>query len=683
MKKFYTLLVFLAVTFCLNAQTMTVHIYGSVLRDSTFLPVVNHELTIQADSNNAGFTFYTTRFTNQTGHYDCTITNVPISGTAIMFTVKTKNCDSSWIQQTFVGTTTTDTVNFLICNGNVDCLAAFTYSLDSTASNHEVHFIDGSSSAGGYITAWHWDFGDGTTHDVLFPDNPNVSHVYTGGDLTHTVCLSIESNANGGCSSTVCHQVTIGNNNGCQAYYTHYADSTNLLHVHFTDASTPQNVITSRLWNFGDPLAGVNNTSTNFDPWHTYTVAGVYTVCLTIATSTGCSSTYCDSIVVGTNTNNCENWFTYTSTGLTYTFEGHTHSIYPTTYNWEMGDGSAGLTGHVVTHTYAASGAYTVTLTSVDSMGCAWTRTEIVQVQTTTYDLYGYVFLYDSVYADHGLAELMRVDSGYVTVIDSVEFSDSLGMYHFGGVLPGHYYIMASLTESSSYYGHYVPTYYHDAVNWANATLIELGQPANPYNIHMHHTSNCPTGGGNINGTITQGGKYNGNGIPAANVEVLLEDASSVVLAYTMTDANGAFTFTNIGFSTYEVYPEMVEKTTSPTTIVLDATHTGGNVNFVIQGSNISGINNVAAQSELTVSDVYPNPVTDAANMTIHALHSTEIIIAIYSITGEFISEITSELHTGANKIVLPVSELGKGLYYVKVTRSEGGIIVKKFISGR
>jgi hypothetical protein len=315
-----------------------------------------------------------------------------------------------------------------------------------------------------------------------------------------------------------------------------------------------------------------------------------------------------------------------------------------------------------------------------DSTGCEWNRTQSIYIHSTC-DLNGTGFLGDSLYVDHGLAELIKIDSGAFTTVASQEFGDSLGMYWFGGVYPGHYYIRASLLPSSAYYGQYVPTYYHDAVNWGNATLIELGQPANPYNIHMHHATNYPVGNGNISGTITQSGKYNGNGIPAANVEVLIMDLTGQVLAFSMTDANGAFTFSNMAMGTYKVYPEMLLKTTTATTVILDATHTNVNVVFAIKGDNISGIHDVTAQSEFAISDVYPNPVSDIANLNIQTATPATINISLYSITGEFVMTIPVNLHTGLNKVSIPAYDLRKGLYYIKVEKPDGGVIVKKFIS--
>jgi short subunit fatty acids transporter len=160
-------------------------------------------------------------------------------------------------------------------------------------------------------------------------------------------------------------------------------------------------------------------------------------------------------------------------------------------------------------------------------------------------------------------------------------------------------------------------------------------------------------------------------------------DVSSQVLAFTMTNDNGEFSFTDMAMGTYKVYPEMIEKSTTPTTIVLDASHTGANIVFVIQGGNISGIHDEIVQSDFTISDIYPNPVSDVANITIHTLHATRISLFLYSITGEFMIEIPLILHQGANKIAIPASDLRKGLYYVKVEKPEGGVVVKKFIIGR
>jgi PKD repeat protein len=599
MKKYLSLFVILlAATFFVQAQTITVHLSGTVLRDSTNAPVNDHEVIIQADSNAYNFTFYATRHTNPNGFYDCTISNVPSYGTPVSFIVQTKNCDSTWLEKYFVGTVTYDTVNFTICNGFGACQAAFTWSADTMSPNAMVYFYDQSTPVG-LISSWYWNFGDPSSGTNNISTLQNPSHLYSVPG-TYTACLTIVTDSNS-CTSIVCHEIYAGNTE-CHASYIYSVDSTNSLRLHFVDTSTPQNAITSRLWNFGDPGSGIADTSSHFDPWHVFTNPGVYYVCLWIWTNTGCTSTYCDSIAVGTN---------------------------------------------------------------------------------STSNLNGTAYLGESLYVDHGLAELMKVDSGVATVVNSQEFGDSSGMYWFNGVLPGNYYIRVSLLPSSEYYGQYVPTYYINAVNWNNAILIELGQPENPYNIHMCHANGYSSGNGNISGTITQSGKYNGNGTPAANVEVLLMDVPGNILAFTMTNSSGEFSFTEMAMGTYKVYPEMILKTTTPTTVVLDAAHPGANVVFTITGGSISGIHDEAIQPDFTISAIYPNPVSDLASFTIHTLSPAGITLAVYTITGELVKEYSFPLHAGSNKLTIPASDLGNGLYYIKVERQDGSVFVKKFIVAR
>lgn len=91
------------------------------------------------------------------------------------------------------------------------------------------------------------------------------------------------------------------------------------------------------------------------------TESGTYTVTVTNPTS-GCAVT--DNITVTVNyTPSAE--FTYTATGLTVTFTNE--STAGATYNWSFGDGGSSTLENP-SHTYAAEGTYTVTVTV--SNGC-------------------------------------------------------------------------------------------------------------------------------------------------------------------------------------------------------------------------------------------------------------------------------------------------------------------------
>jgi len=149
--------------------------------------------------------------------------------------------------------------------------SAFIYSGDPL-----VTFTDLSSN---FPTEWYWDFGDDDTSTLQ-----NPTHLYlANGD--YTVCQSC---SNPGGTNYSCQVVTISSYALTEPAFSYTGDPD----VFFTDLSTLSP--TSWFWDFGDGA-----TSTEQNPEHVFTSAGVYTVCLT-ATNAGGSATHCEDVVIGT-----------------------------------------------------------------------------------------------------------------------------------------------------------------------------------------------------------------------------------------------------------------------------------------------------------------------------------------------------------------------------------------------
>jgi PKD repeat protein len=130
--------------------------------------------------------------------------------------------------------------------------------------------------------------------------------------------------------------------------------------------------ILSWSWNFGDPLSGANNTTTIQNPGHTFTGSGKYKVSLQVTSTSGCTHLWSDTITIYglptanfTNSNGCE--------GGQISF--NSSSSIPNgssiiSHAWSFGDGgTSGLANP--DHQYLTYGIYNVTLTVVDSIGCA------------------------------------------------------------------------------------------------------------------------------------------------------------------------------------------------------------------------------------------------------------------------------------------------------------------------
>jgi len=235
--------------------------------------------------------------------------------------------------------------------------AEFTGSPLSGDAPLAVTFTDASS---GSPTSWSWDFGDGATSTTRSP-----AHVYSEpGEYSVTLTISDGSSTS---TRTRSSYVTVGQTLPLAADFS----GTPLtgaapLEVSFVDNSTGNPTAWS--WSFGD-----GTTSGDQNPVHTYTSTGTYTVTLTVTNAAGDTNTRTQSSYVSVSppapptasfsasptrgTAPLAVSFTDTSTGS------------PTSWTWDLGDGTTPSTEQNPTHAYAKGGTYTVTLTVTDNGG--------------------------------------------------------------------------------------------------------------------------------------------------------------------------------------------------------------------------------------------------------------------------------------------------------------------------
>ena len=152
-------------------------------------------------------------------------------------------------------------------------VAGFTGTPTSGCVPLTVAFTDTST---GSPTSWSWTFGDGGTST-----DKNPTHTYTVAG-TYTVTLTA-TNARGSNVATRTNYITVSSVPVASFNGTPTSGPIPLTVV-FTDASTGGP--TSWSWDFGD-----GGTSTLRNPSHTYTVAGNYTVNLTVTNNCGGSWT--------------------------------------------------------------------------------------------------------------------------------------------------------------------------------------------------------------------------------------------------------------------------------------------------------------------------------------------------------------------------------------------------------
>ncbi|MCI0434461.1 MAG: PKD domain-containing protein [Gemmatimonadetes bacterium] len=164
--------------------------------------------------------------------------------------------------------------------GNQAPVASFTFAPTSPAVSEAVSFDGtGSSDADGTITAWAWDFGDGTT-----ASGATAQRAYSVAG-SYTVTLSLTDDQ--GAADQISQTVTISAPQVNQAPTAGFSYSCDGAVCNFTDTSTdPDGSVVARSWLFGD-----GGTSTAPNPSHTYTAAGTHQVRLTVTDNLGLQAT--------------------------------------------------------------------------------------------------------------------------------------------------------------------------------------------------------------------------------------------------------------------------------------------------------------------------------------------------------------------------------------------------------
>ncbi|NUM56576.1 MAG: PKD domain-containing protein [Candidatus Hydrogenedentes bacterium] len=224
----------------------------------------------------------------------------------------------------------------------------------------EVSFFDISIAAPAWdqISGWMWDFGDGT--GPSYAQNPK--HTYTSPGK-YTVTLEVRA---GLVAETIVKKEYIE----VVAPEAPMADFVALplsppvnMVVQFTNLSTSGDGIASWFWTFGD-----GSFSTDMHPRHVYSAIGMYTVSLTVADSYGSSDTetkndYIDVQPTGPTAQfSAPGRVVLAGSSVYFTDLSDPGSSPITMWEWFFGDGGASNVQNP-SHTYAAAGQYTVTLT--------------------------------------------------------------------------------------------------------------------------------------------------------------------------------------------------------------------------------------------------------------------------------------------------------------------------------
>lgn len=230
-------------------------------------------------------------------------------------------------------------------------------------------------SIGYASTIWEWTFSDPDSGTDNFAVGTNPSHTFTNAGFFY---VFLDGNAPGEDAVeiiTIPAAPRFDYLPGCVGGPIAFAN-----HSTFIPGYTN---IFGYAWDFGDPTSGADNTSTDVNPTHTYSVPGTYTVVLDITGDNGCIASYQLEVEVSDGpiadfvvpSSSCSDQ------GLPFISIPSDDII---SYAWDFGDvasGSANTSAATATvHEFASTGVYNVTLTVEDIRGCQSSITKPITV---------------------------------------------------------------------------------------------------------------------------------------------------------------------------------------------------------------------------------------------------------------------------------------------------------------
>ncbi|MCX6267851.1 MAG: PKD domain-containing protein [Bacteroidetes bacterium] len=237
-------------------------------------------------------------------------------------------------------------------------------------------FHDLSVSAGNFISAWSWDFGDpASLSNTSTVQNP--IHIYSGVG-TFYVTLTV-TNGNG-CFSMVGKPVIVSYPPEANWDFDRpncFPEPTQFRDISHAQGSIP---IVSWDWDFGDGSAH----ATIKDPIHSYALEGTYPVTLTVKNEKGCENYFAKSFynyrgpvasLTADPVLKCMKEIVYFVDHSTVSF-GNIVS-----WDWDFGDFTTHSNLQNPSHVYASSGTFSVKLVITDERGCSDSIVESVVIK--------------------------------------------------------------------------------------------------------------------------------------------------------------------------------------------------------------------------------------------------------------------------------------------------------------
>ena len=265
--------------------------------------------------------------------------------------------------------------------------------------------------------------------------------------------------------------------------------------------------------------------------------------------------------------------------------------------------------------------------------------------------------------------------------VDSQYASGSGGSYYyqFDNPASDSFRVKAGVTDDSAgvITSGPIPTYHDSSFYWYSANVIAHAIGIADINENIYMLYGTTTGGpGFISGNVTTGAnRSTSSTIPAVGLHmVVLNTSTGSIAGMAFTNSSGNYTFSNLPYGTYMVFPDSVNYMTTPySNIILSAstpsfstaTFVQHTISKTITPETTTGVSQVIP----SVSSVsaFPNPTSGKLTIQWTEKTTEKSTLMITDITGREVYKSVINMNQGAGMTSIDLSALTNGLYMISV----------------
>ena len=247
------------------------------------------------------------------------------------------------------------------------------------------------------------------------------------------------------------------------------------------------------------------------------------------------------------------------------------------------------------------------------------------------------------------------------------------GSYTFDSIPYGEYRISAR--PNLGIYNHAFTTYYGDTTDWINCQTVITSGDTTGIDIHILYGPPQSTSV-SIQGNVSYNSLLKNND-PIPGIDIIVEkDPEDNPISESTTDSFGNFTFPFLDDGDYTIWVDIPGlNMVGSYSITVAGGLVISNLDFQVGSDSIyplNLINNIKPiQSHQGNVQVYPNPFSEVATVSINLKQRSKIVIEVIDVSGKIVSSI-AENEIGIGRQTYSIDDLtSSGLYFIKISINE------------